>query len=80
MRALDSQDCQCAKGTVAIVPTHPITFGENTLVKRLIATHRNLSISPEYSKDTAEICRRCVPTTPFQLADPNVVLSLLGYC
>ena len=62
-------------------PTHPMTFGEtNTLVKRLIATHRNLLINPDYSKDAAEICHRCVPTPPFQLADSNVVLSLLGYC
>lgn len=62
-------------------PTHPMTFGEtNTLLKGLIATRRNLLISPEYSKDTAEICPRCVRTTPFQLADSNVVLSLLGYC
>jgi len=62
-------------------PTHPMTFGEtDTIVKRLIATRRHLLISPEYSKDTAEICRRCVPTPPFQLADPKVVLSLLGYC
>lgn len=62
-------------------PTHPMTFGEtNTLVKRLIPTRRNLLISPDYSKDAAEICCRCVPTPPFQLADPKVVLSLLGYC
>jgi hypothetical protein len=62
-------------------PTHPMTFGEtNTLLKGLIATRRNLLISLEYSKDTAEICPRCVRTSPFQLADPNVVLSLLGYC
>jgi hypothetical protein len=62
-------------------PTHPMTFGEtNTFVRRLIATRHDLLISPEYSKDAAEICRRCVPTPPFQLADPNVVLSLLGYC
>ena len=62
-------------------PTHPMTFAEtNTLVKRLITTRRNLLIIPEYSKDAAEICRRCAPTPPFQLADPKVVLSLLGYC
>jgi len=62
-------------------PTHPMTFGEtNTLVKRLIATRRDLLIRPDYSKDADEICRRCVPTPPFQLADPKVVLSLLGYC
>jgi hypothetical protein len=62
-------------------PTHPMTFGEtNTLLKELIATRGNLLISPEYSKDTAQICSRCVRTSPFQLADPSVVLSLLGYC
>jgi hypothetical protein len=61
--------------------THPMTFGEtNTLVKRLIASRRDLLISLDYSKDADEICRRCVPTPPFLLADPKVVLSLLGYC
>jgi hypothetical protein len=61
-------------------PTHPMIFGEaDTLVKRLIATRCDLLISPDYSKDAAEICRRCVPTPPFQLADPDLVLSLLGY-
>jgi hypothetical protein len=62
-------------------PTHPATFWEtNALINRLVATRCNLLISPEYSKNAAEICPRCVQTTPFQLADPNVVLSLLGYC
>jgi hypothetical protein len=62
-------------------PAHPMTFDEtNTLLKGLIANRRNLLIIPDYSKDTAEICPRCVRTSPFQLADPNVVLSLLGYC
>jgi hypothetical protein len=62
-------------------PTHPMTFGEaDSVVKRLIATRRSLLIIPDYSKDAAEICRRCVPTPPFHLADPEVVLALLGYC
>lgn len=61
--------------------SHPMTFLEtNILLKGLIATRRKLLISTEYSKDTAEICPRCVPTPPFQSADPKVVLSLLGYC
>ena len=60
---------------------HPMKFWETKgLLKGLIATRRNLLISTEYSKDTAEICPRCVQTPPFRLADPNVVLSLLGYC
>ena len=62
-------------------PTHPMTFSEtNILLKGLIATRRNLLISLEYSRDAAEICARCARTSPFRLADPNVVLSLLGYC
>jgi hypothetical protein len=62
-------------------PTHPTKFCEtNRLVKSLIATRRNLLISPECSKDTTEVCPRCVRTPTFELADPNVVLSLLGYC
>ena len=62
-------------------PAHPMTFGEaNQLVKGLIETRRNLLITAECSKDIAENCPRCVRTSPFQLADPNVVLSLLGYC
>ena len=62
-------------------PSHPITFREsNTLVERLIATRRDLLIGPEYSRNAAEICPRCVRTSPFPLADANVVLSLLGYC
>ena len=61
--------------------THPATFCEtNTVLRRLIANRRDLLISPEYSKDTAEICARCVRNSPFQLADPEVVLSLLGFC
>jgi hypothetical protein len=62
-------------------PSHPITFREtSTLVEGLIATRRDLLISPEYSRNAAEICPRCVRTPPFPLADANVVLSLLGYC
>jgi hypothetical protein len=62
-------------------PDHPETFQEaNTLVRGLIATHRNLLTTPYYSKDVTQICSRCVPTAAFPLADPNLVLSLLGYC
>lgn len=62
-------------------PSHPTTFREaNTLVERLIETRRDLLISEEHSRNVAEICPRCVRTSPFPLADANVVLSLLGYC
>lgn len=62
-------------------PEHPVMFRDaNMLVRGLIATHRNLLITPDYSKDATQICSRCVPTTAFPLADPHRVLSLLGYC
>ena len=62
-------------------PNHPVTFREvNTLVRGLIATHQNLPITPDYSKDGKQICSRCVPRPAFPLADPHLVLSLLGYC
>lgn len=62
-------------------PTHPLTFREaDRSIRELIRIHPGLLITPEYSNNTGEICPRCVPTAAFQLADPNVVLSLLGYC
>jgi hypothetical protein len=62
-------------------PGHPVMFREaNTLVRGLIASHHNLLITPDYSKDAAQICSRCVPTTTFPLADSLLLLSLLGYC
>lgn len=61
--------------------THPTTFREaDRSIRDLIRTRGHLLISPEYSKNTEEICPRCVPTAAFRLAEPNVVLSLLGYC
>jgi hypothetical protein len=62
-------------------PNHPVKFREaDTLVRALIATHHNLLITPDYSKDAKQVCSRCVPTPAFPLADPHLVLSLLGYC
>lgn len=62
-------------------PNHPVTFQETVgLLHYLIPTHQDLLVNPEYSKDTEGICPRCSTTPTFQLADPNVILSLLGYC
>jgi hypothetical protein len=62
-------------------PNHPITFEETvSLLHYLIPTHQNLLVTAEYSKDTEAVCPRCSPTPTFQLANPNVILSLLGYC
>ena len=58
----------------------PATFEEtNTLLQDLIPARHDLLITPDYSNDTADVCPRCAPTAAFALADPNVVLSLLGY-
>jgi hypothetical protein len=62
-------------------PDHPGTFYEaNALVRSLIATHRHLLIVPQYSKDVTQTCSRCKPSETFPLAEPQLVLSLLGYC
>ena len=61
-------------------PTHPMSFLEtNAVLHRLIRSRSDLLIAPEYSKDIAQVCTRCVPTPPFQLADGSTVFSLLGY-
>jgi hypothetical protein len=61
-------------------PNQPALFEETaTLLQHLIPARQNLLISPDYSKDFEEVCTRCGPTAAFQLADPDVVLSLLGY-
>jgi hypothetical protein len=62
-------------------PDHPTKFREaGTLVQRLMATHRDLLITVDYSKDATQVCPRCVGTDAFPLADSHLVLSLLGYC
>ena len=62
-------------------PNHPMTFEEAvSLLRYLIPTHQNLLVTGEYSKDTEAVCPRCSPTPTFQLANPSVILSLLGYC
>ena len=62
-------------------PTHPATFRETQgVLQDLILTRASLLIAPNYSQDPSQVCPRCAPTRSFQLADPNVVLSLLDYC
>ncbi len=60
---------------------HPPTFAEaNALLKELIPARRHLLILRDYSKDVRAVCPRCKGTAALRLADPKVVLSLLGYC
>lgn len=62
-------------------PKHPVTFEEtNSSLQDLIPAHPELLITSDYSNDTGKVCPRCAPTAPFHLADPNVILTLLGYC
>lgn len=59
----------------------PATFVEaSKLLNDLIPARRHLLIPRNYSKDTATHCSRCNNTVAFRLANPDVVLSLLGYC
>ena len=62
-------------------PGQPDSFQQaKSLIERLLPDARDLLITPEYSKDTTLICERCIPSRGFELADPKLVLSLLGYC
>ncbi len=62
-------------------PEQPATFAESSAMLRdLIPRSASLLITPQYSQDPDEACPRCTPTGAFQLADPKLVLLLLGYC
>lgn len=62
-------------------PGHPVTFKAATdLLHDLISARQNLLITPDYSKDAEDVCLRCQSIRAFRLADPKVILSLLGYC
>lgn len=62
-------------------PAHPMTFSESDgLIRHLLATRRDLLITPDYSKDTAATCARCAPHGRFRLADASAVFACLGYC
>jgi hypothetical protein len=59
---------------------HPSTFQEACdLLHYLIPRHQENLITPKYSNDGTEICRRCKPTVDFPLADPKEIHSILGY-
>ena len=59
----------------------PATFREvATTLCGLIQRRSDLLITPKYSHNPAQECRRCVPTGRFRVADPALILSILGYC
>lgn len=62
-------------------PAHPTSFEDaRRALPGMIHANPGLLITPVYSKNAEEQCPRCAPCAGFKLADPNVVLELLGYC
>ena len=62
-------------------PEHPPDFKDaRQLLLELIPRRSDLLIVPNYSKDVSASCPRCVATSAFPLADPQVIFSVLGYC
>jgi len=61
-------------------PAEPATFREaSALLQSSIPSRPELLITPVYST-VAEICSRCQETPAFRLAQPETILSVLGYC
>ena len=59
----------------------PMTFREaNLLLRDLIPARSDLLTTADYSQDTRATCPRCLSWPLFELADPDLVRSLLGYC
>jgi len=61
-------------------PGQPASFQEaGNLIQYLIPARQNLLITPDYSKDADNVCSRCESIRALRLADPKVILSILGY-
>jgi hypothetical protein len=61
-------------------PDQPSTFREACdLLHYLLPLHQKNLITPKYSNDGTEVCKRCKPTVHFPLADPKTIHSILGY-
>lgn len=59
---------------------HPTTFKEaHDLLQNLIPRRQECLITPTYSNNGNEICKRCKPTSYFPLAAPKIIHSILGY-
>lgn len=62
-------------------PDHPASFAATAvMLQRLIVEREHLLVRPAYSTDTSEMCHRCVSTSHFKLAAPEIILDVLGYC
>ncbi len=59
----------------------PESFRDAAALLREIISHRSdLLITPAYSRNPGERCSRCADVEGLELADPAVILSILGYC
>ena len=63
-------------------PGQPVTFQEASSLLRhhIRSCSRNSLIEPRYSTAVNDVCERCHQTANLSLADPQWVLSVLGYC
>jgi hypothetical protein len=61
-------------------PAQPATFVEvHTILQSVIPESQHLLIARNYSQHYLEVCPRCTATPAFRFADPQRILSLLGY-
>ncbi len=62
-------------------PHAPENFADVAIeLRRLIESRPDLLVTPTYSLDVNAVCERCEDTAALRLADPERILSLLGYC
>ena len=50
------------------------------MLRSVVISRKDLLIDPEYATDINTICARCCEVDGLRLADPQQILSLLGYC
>jgi hypothetical protein len=51
-----------------------------TLLRELIPRSADLLMSPTYSQNVSEDCSRCAAVDGLELANPEAIRSVLGYC
>lgn len=59
----------------------PESFQETaTLLQQVVSQSSDLLVSPTYSQKVSGLCSRCAPVDGLELANPEAILSILGYC
>lgn len=59
----------------------PESFQEAfTLLQRVVPESADLLMSPTYSQNVSGVCSRCAAVDGLELANPETILSILGYC